>query len=221
MRRLVLAGFVVLAGGQLIMPDPAQADHRRHWFFGSYERYDEDAFDYRREPQIYRPRSPIIEYEDEAEWAERRRERSHPWRERRVRYDLSPRQRKKAADRAFGRQLRALAHPPLPREKPHSGFVYDEPFEDRNDLTFTDQTAALKKPQGTEQSKPARKAQRPSGNRLSCSKAKEIVAGFGFSDIRANSCDGRTYSFAARRDGNPFTISLSSSSGELTEVKRQ
>jgi hypothetical protein len=223
MRRLVLAGLVAFAGGQFVLSDPAAADHRRHWFFGSYERYDEDAFNYRRQPQLYRPRRPIIEYDSDEYRAERRRQKSHPWRERRVRYDLTPGERRKAANKAFRKQLHGLARPPLPREKPYIGYVHD----DAGGLTSSGHTAALGTAEDVRPTQPVSRStertskRKPVSNRLSCRKAKEIVAGFGFTDIQANSCDGRTYSFAAQRDGKPFTISLSSSSGELTEVKRQ
>ncbi len=59
----------------------------------------------------------------------------------------------------------------------------------------------------------------PNG-RISCSKAQEIVAGFGFSHLEAKNCKGSSYDFAAKRDGKPFSIRLSAASGELTEVKR-
>ena len=50
--------------------------------------------------------------------------------------------------------------------------------------------------------------------------AGAIVAGFGFTDIEAKSCQGKSYNFAARRDGKSFSVKLSSANGELTEVKR-
>jgi hypothetical protein len=55
---------------------------------------------------------------------------------------------------------------------------------------------------------------------ISCDKAGDIVAGYGFSGVKATSCQGSTYSFAAAREGKPYTIKLSAASGELTEVKK-
>jgi len=55
---------------------------------------------------------------------------------------------------------------------------------------------------------------------MSCDKASDIVTGYGFSDVKATSCSGSVYSFAAARDGKPYTIKLSAASGELTEVKK-
>ena len=63
--------------------------------------------------------------------------------------------------------------------------------------------------------KPAKKS-----SALSCDKASDIVTGYGFSNVKATSCSGSVYSFAAARDGKPYSIKLSAASGELTEVKK-
>ena len=63
-------------------------------------------------------------------------------------------------------------------------------------------------------------ASKPLKGHISCARAEEIVADFGFTDIEAKNCDGKSYDFAAKRDGKPFSIKLSSANGELTEVKR-
>lgn len=55
---------------------------------------------------------------------------------------------------------------------------------------------------------------------LTCDKAKAIVADFGFTDIEPQTCKGKVYAFGAKRDGKSFSVKLSSTSGELTEVKR-
>ena len=56
---------------------------------------------------------------------------------------------------------------------------------------------------------------------ISCTRAKSIITGFGFSSITGSSCSGKVYSFDASRDGKPFRIRLSAKSGELVEVKRR
>lgn len=61
---------------------------------------------------------------------------------------------------------------------------------------------------------------RLASNQLSCDKVKSIVSGFGFSDITTLTCTGTVYDFNARRDGNPYTIKVSSLSGELKGVKK-
>jgi hypothetical protein len=55
---------------------------------------------------------------------------------------------------------------------------------------------------------------------ISCDKAGGIVAGFGFSKVQPQMCVGKTYSFKATCDGTQFEVSISATSGELTEVKR-
>jgi len=57
-------------------------------------------------------------------------------------------------------------------------------------------------------------------NQLSCNKAKSIVSDFGFSDIIARTCTGNIYDFSAKRDGSPYSIKVSSLSGELKGVKK-
>lgn len=58
------------------------------------------------------------------------------------------------------------------------------------------------------------------GGPLSCEKATEVVAGFGFSSVEASSCSGKLYAFNAKRGGKSFAIKLNPASGELTEVKK-
>ena len=56
---------------------------------------------------------------------------------------------------------------------------------------------------------------------VDCDKAQVIVADYGFKDIKADSCSGKTYGFSATRDGRPFSIKIVASNGELAEVRRQ
>lgn len=59
-----------------------------------------------------------------------------------------------------------------------------------------------------------------SANQLSCKKAESIVSEFGFSDITPRTCNGSVYDFNAKRDGKPYSVKVSSLSGELKGVKR-
>jgi hypothetical protein len=56
---------------------------------------------------------------------------------------------------------------------------------------------------------------------ITCDKASKIVAGYGFSAVKASTCQGKEYAFAATRDGAAYVIKMSSASGELTQVKKQ
>jgi hypothetical protein len=55
---------------------------------------------------------------------------------------------------------------------------------------------------------------------LSCDKATGIVSGYGFANVKPQSCKGQFYAFNGARDGKNFAIKLDAASGELTEVKK-
>lgn len=78
--------------------------------------------------------------------------------------------------------------------------------------------ASVEKQVETTKQKPA--AQASSGKLIACDKAQSIVGGYGFEGVKASDCDGQLYAFTATRGGKPYTIKLSSVSGELTEVKK-
>ena len=63
-------------------------------------------------------------------------------------------------------------------------------------------------------------AKTASGKLIDCGKAQSIVGGYGFESVKASDCDGQLYAFTATRGGKPYSIKLSSVSGELTEVKK-
>lgn len=78
-------------------------------------------------------------------------------------------------------------------------------------------TASVSKPSTTGSTA---KAEAPASGGLSCDKAASIVTGYGFEAVKPETCKGKTYAFAATRDGKSFAIKLDSASGELTEVKK-
>ncbi len=55
---------------------------------------------------------------------------------------------------------------------------------------------------------------------VGCDKAGSIISGYGFSNVKPQSCTGKLYAFNAVRDGRNFAIKLDPRSGELTEVKK-
>ncbi len=55
---------------------------------------------------------------------------------------------------------------------------------------------------------------------LSCDKAGQIIAGYGFSSVKPHACAAQIYEFDATRDGKMFAIKLDSTNGELTEVRK-
>ena len=55
---------------------------------------------------------------------------------------------------------------------------------------------------------------------MSCDKAGQIITGYGFTSVKAQSCTGKVYAFNATRSGKNYLVKLSSANGELTEVKK-
>jgi hypothetical protein len=51
------------------------------------------------------------------------------------------------------------------------------------------------------------------GNRISCSRAGQIVFNKGYNHVRPRDCSGRTYVFSARRNGNPAIIYVNAYTG--------
>lgn len=66
----------------------------------------------------------------------------------------------------------------------------------------------------------AKPATRTASATLSCDKAGQIVAGYGFSNVKPHACASTIYEFDASRDGKNFAIKLDSTNGELTEVRK-
>ena len=60
----------------------------------------------------------------------------------------------------------------------------------------------------------------PSTGAMTCDKAEKIVSGYGFTAVKPTSCIGQVFAFNANRSGKSYVIKLSSTSGELTEVKK-
>ncbi len=82
----------------------------------------------------------------------------------------------------------------------------------------------VKNPGSDELRQPRKPAKTPTkmlaSNQLSCAKAKSIVSDYGFSGITARTCTGTVYDFTAKRDGKPYSVKVSSLSGELKGVKK-
>ncbi len=74
-------------------------------------------------------------------------------------------------------------------------------------------TASIAKPVTTTAVKPAKPA-------IGCSNAADIVTGYGFSGVKPKSCAGASYTFNAARAEKSYVITLSSATGEITDVKK-
>jgi hypothetical protein len=54
---------------------------------------------------------------------------------------------------------------------------------------------------------------------VSCEEGRDNVRDSGFYKVRAVNCDGRRYTYKARRDGNPYIVRVSRRSGEIVSVQ--
>ena len=55
--------------------------------------------------------------------------------------------------------------------------------------------------------------------KLSCWQARELVRDRGFRRVRTIECSGRNFTYAARRAGDVFRVSLNSRTGEIVSVR--
>lgn len=56
--------------------------------------------------------------------------------------------------------------------------------------------------------------------RISCNDGTQAVRDIGFRKVRAIDCSGRSYTYKARRHGNPFVVEVSSRNGRILSVER-
>jgi hypothetical protein len=54
---------------------------------------------------------------------------------------------------------------------------------------------------------------------ISCDEGREAVSESGFRRVRALSCDGRRYTYRARRHGNLYIVTVSRRSGDIVSVR--
>jgi hypothetical protein len=60
----------------------------------------------------------------------------------------------------------------------------------------------------------------PVQSRVSCGEGRLIVRDRGFNRVQTVECQGRTYTYLGRRNGNTFKVLLSARSGRVIEVDR-
>lgn len=100
-----------------------------------------------------------------------------------------------------------------------TGDELDESYYEPEPLPPKKKQATAKPPQPAPKKKVAAKPAAAKG--LSCTKAAEVVAGYGFTAVTPATCTGKRYAFNAMRDGKAFTITLNPATGALTDVKKQ
>jgi hypothetical protein len=55
--------------------------------------------------------------------------------------------------------------------------------------------------------------------RISCDDGRQAVRDSGFRKVRPIDCSGRSYTYKARRHGNPFVVKVSSRNGRVISVQ--
>jgi len=173
---------------------PADGSAQSHWFYGNYGHYDGMTWG------LFPPPPPTPYYPPAARQYEDPNGEpppvSRPHRPRpRYAYQPAP---DEPIDPALegGTGARSHGAESMPPRRPKAGVPADEAAADDA-------------------------AEAPAQGSVSCDKARGIVADFGFKDIRADGCSGKTYGFSATRDGKPFSIKIVGANGELAEVGRQ
>ena len=231
-RYMFAAGFLALASlGLTAAPERAHA--QQHWFFGNYGGYDEEAYyaQPRQRPrrQHWAPfyprpwfwrgvpeREEIIEYQTApGQWVRIYPDGSQEIFSRRPRREALPERYRKPKNVPF-----VARKVPLPKAKPTIASRTLEPADSA--LRSLEAEAAEEPPLAEALEGPVvDRMQTGSLKAVSCDDARRIVADFGFSDVKAKTCSGKTYDIEATRDGTPYAIKLSAADGELTEVKKR
>jgi hypothetical protein len=220
----IATGFMGL-GAMVLAGLPAAEAQQRHWFFDSYNQYDGNVF------VPYNNRRPLWRYHRYPWWRPGLPQDSV------VEYEVAPGQwvtvypdgrtvyprgmRKPQEEFEQPESLRHAQRPPvrtnvpLPKTKPPaSQSAKIESADSENSL------AAIELPPDST-SRAVDSMPTGSLKSVNCEEAQKIVTDFGFSDVRATSCSGKTYALEAIRDGQPYSIKLSAADGELTEVKKR
>jgi hypothetical protein len=197
-KTLTVAGGAALFLGLVAAEGSAQD---RHWFYGNYGHYDGMTWGFFPPPPPP-PEYPPAAREDDDPYAEQgpayRPHRQRP----RYAYQPPP-----GPDEAIDPEIEGE-----PGLSPRSS----EPVTPRKPKATTAPPDA-----DSEEAAAGKAADEPRQGAVSCDKARGIVAEFGFRDIKADSCSGKTYGFSATRDGKAFSIKVVAANGELAEVKRQ
>lgn len=219
-KRSLSIGLMAVAAAAVVLPLQAHANHENRYFgfstgYQPYPYYYPPPA-YAPPPRVRQPAPGVYEYEvAPGHWV-----RAYPG----YGNQPPPQRDRRVRSRPQGpAALRSTEPPPIPLRKPELAGEPSEPtvaVQSAPATRSTTESAAAATDRATAsiaQSAPAT----DSAGRLSCESASDIIKGFGFSDVRANSCSGQEYDFSAARDGNDYDIKLSAANGELTEVRKR
>jgi hypothetical protein len=110
---------------------------------------------------------------------------------------------------------------PRPRYRPHYYAYQYEPDYYEPEVEPNYRAPPRSKLDALPSQKPLAVPSQKKSGAISCDQATKIVSDYGFRQVKATSCSGKIFAFNAQRDGRPFSVKVSSASGELTEVKKQ
>lgn len=219
------APLAALIAAAVVLPTPAYAEHDGRYFGFSYQPYAAPypPIVYPPPPRVRETAPGVYEYEvAPGRWVRMRsgygyepprRSVRTPLRSRIARPEPSPPPVPKSKPDVVDEPSVAVRSAPATatlepvREEP----LREEPVQEQPSPEAPEQTA-VRAPDQTDEG---------SGGGLSCEAAADIVANFGFSEVKSTSCSGDTYGFDASRDGNSYSIKVSAADGELTEVRRR
>jgi hypothetical protein len=197
-KTLTIAGGAALFLGLVSTEGSAQ---NRHWFYGNYGHYDGMTWGFFPPPPPPPEYPPVARGYDDPYAEPPPAQRPH---RQRPRYAYQP---PPGPDEAIDPEIEGE-----PGATPRGS----EPMTPRKPKAATAPLDA-----DSEEAATSKPADEPRQGGVSCDKARGIVAEFGFKDIKADSCSGKTYGFSATRDGKAFSIKVVAANGELAEVKRQ
>jgi hypothetical protein len=190
-RLLTSAGGAALLLGLVSAEGSAQ---NSHWFYGNYGHYDGMTWG------LFPPPPPPPAYPAARQYEDPYAEPAPDNRPPRQRHAYQPPGPDQAIEAEPG--MKPSAAQPMSPRKPKAATAA---LGAESDDVTTGSTDAAQPGQGS----------------VSCDKARGIVAEYGFKDIKADSCSGKTYGFSATRDGKSFSIKIVAANGELAEVRRQ
>jgi len=55
---------------------------------------------------------------------------------------------------------------------------------------------------------------------LSCDKAASVIAGYAFSEVKSVTCTGSNYKFLAKREQQPYEVTVNAADGTLVKVTK-
>jgi hypothetical protein len=203
--RIISAAAFALAATTVLLPTAAEADSRWRFLNPGYYFYDPPprdfyAYEYDDEDEDYYyddDERPLAYYDPDEDYYEPRYRGEEP-------VYIAPKKKAKKTVKAV----------PVPKPVAKKSMAATQ--KKAVTSTETKSVASVEKKAVA----PLEKKTAAAASGMSCDKAGQIVAGYGFTSVKPATCTGQVFAFNATRSGKAYVIKLSSASGELTEVKK-